>query len=154
MSFFDWFTLNNYNFWSQVTCFSWCPNSDFTQQNCQPFYSCCCCDQSAFLVLERANSFCVCFLNKQSQDASQKELYLRKLECVLGSSRKTHVTGVRGCVCVKKNYLFDTVLVFTLQVIEKERVEKSQKLDELKRSGHILLDQMGRGKQLEGFSVL
>ncbi|NXB71148.1 UTRO protein, partial [Donacobius atricapilla] len=30
-----------------------------------------------------------------------------------------------------------------LKVIEKERAEKSQKLDELKRSGHILLDQMG-----------
>ncbi|XP_017669206.1 PREDICTED: utrophin isoform X2 [Lepidothrix coronata] len=32
-----------------------------------------------------------------------------------------------------------------LKVIEKERVEKSQKLDELKRSGHVLLDQMGKG---------
>ncbi|XP_064269688.1 utrophin isoform X3 [Passer domesticus] len=31
-----------------------------------------------------------------------------------------------------------------LKVIEKERAEKSQKLDELKRSGHILLDQMGK----------
>ncbi|XP_029818752.1 utrophin isoform X2 [Manacus vitellinus] len=31
-----------------------------------------------------------------------------------------------------------------LKVIEKERVEKSQKLDELKRSGHVLLDQMGK----------
>ncbi|NXE94786.1 UTRO protein, partial [Menura novaehollandiae] len=31
-----------------------------------------------------------------------------------------------------------------LKVMEKERVEKSQKLDELKRSGHILLDQMGK----------
>ncbi|XP_071405486.1 utrophin isoform X5 [Pithys albifrons albifrons] len=31
-----------------------------------------------------------------------------------------------------------------LKVIEKERVEKSQKLDELKQSGHVLLDQMGR----------
>ncbi|NXM30563.1 UTRO protein, partial [Oxyruncus cristatus] len=31
-----------------------------------------------------------------------------------------------------------------LKVIEKERVEKSQKLDELKRTGHILLDQMGK----------
>ncbi|NWS70454.1 UTRO protein, partial [Crotophaga sulcirostris] len=31
-----------------------------------------------------------------------------------------------------------------LKVIEKERLEKSQKLDELKRSGHILLDQMGK----------
>uniref|UniRef100_A0A8C9FIP8 Calponin-homology (CH) domain-containing protein n=1 Tax=Pavo cristatus TaxID=9049 RepID=A0A8C9FIP8_PAVCR len=29
-------------------------------------------------------------------------------------------------------------------VIEKEKVEKSQKLDDLKRSGHILLDQMGK----------
>ncbi|XP_050565797.1 utrophin isoform X2 [Cygnus atratus] len=29
-----------------------------------------------------------------------------------------------------------------LKVIEKERAEKSQKLDELKRSGHVLLDQM------------
>ncbi|NXD70785.1 UTRO protein, partial [Eolophus roseicapillus] len=37
-----------------------------------------------------------------------------------------------------------------LKVIEKERVEKSQKLDELKRSGHILLDQMGR----EGLSAV
>lgn len=43
---------------------------------------------------------------------------------------------------------------FTLKVIEKEKAEKSQKLDELKRSGHILLDQMGKGKQLEGFSLL
>ncbi|XP_027543095.1 utrophin isoform X2 [Neopelma chrysocephalum] len=32
-----------------------------------------------------------------------------------------------------------------LKVIEKERVEKSQKLDELKRNGHVLLDQMGKG---------
>ncbi|NXD76636.1 UTRO protein, partial [Halcyon senegalensis] len=31
-----------------------------------------------------------------------------------------------------------------LKVIEKERVEKSHKLDELKRNGHILLDQMGK----------
>ncbi|XP_027487780.1 utrophin isoform X4 [Corapipo altera] len=31
-----------------------------------------------------------------------------------------------------------------LKVIEEERVEKSQKLDELKRSGHVLLDQMGK----------
>ncbi|NWT64453.1 UTRO protein, partial [Prunella himalayana] len=31
-----------------------------------------------------------------------------------------------------------------LKVIEKERAEKSQKLDELKRSGHTLLDQMGK----------
>ncbi|KAM9195436.1 utrophin [Mergus octosetaceus] len=31
-----------------------------------------------------------------------------------------------------------------LKVIEKERAEKSQKLDELKRSGHVLLDQMGK----------
>ncbi|NXH38434.1 UTRO protein, partial [Dicaeum eximium] len=31
-----------------------------------------------------------------------------------------------------------------LKVIEKERAEKGQKLDELKRSGHILLDQMGK----------
>ncbi|NWS95132.1 UTRO protein, partial [Mionectes macconnelli] len=31
-----------------------------------------------------------------------------------------------------------------LKVIEQERVEKSQKLDELKRSGHVLLDQMGK----------
>ncbi|XP_005043818.1 PREDICTED: utrophin isoform X4 [Ficedula albicollis] len=31
-----------------------------------------------------------------------------------------------------------------LKVIEKERAEKSQKLEELKRSGHILLDQMGK----------
>ncbi|NXM22240.1 UTRO protein, partial [Ploceus nigricollis] len=31
-----------------------------------------------------------------------------------------------------------------LKVIEKERGEKSQKLDELKRSGHSLLDQMGK----------
>ncbi|NWQ63338.1 UTRO protein, partial [Neopipo cinnamomea] len=31
-----------------------------------------------------------------------------------------------------------------LKVIEKESVEKSQKLDELKRSGHVLLDQMGK----------
>ncbi|KAI1240837.1 Utrophin [Lamprotornis superbus] len=30
------------------------------------------------------------------------------------------------------------------KVIEKERAEKSQKLEELKRSGHILLDQMGK----------
>ncbi|KAF1563480.1 UNVERIFIED_CONTAM: Utrophin, partial [Eudyptes pachyrhynchus] len=37
-----------------------------------------------------------------------------------------------------------------LKVIEKERVEKSQKLDELKRSGHILLDQMGK----EGLSTV
>lgn len=39
-------------------------------------------------------------------------------------------------------------------MIEKERAEKSQKLDELKRSGHILLDQMGKGKQLGSFSLL
>jgi len=39
-------------------------------------------------------------------------------------------------------------------VIEKERVEKSRKLDELKRNGHILLDQMGKGKQLEVFTVV
>ncbi|NWW09971.1 UTRO protein, partial [Oreocharis arfaki] len=31
-----------------------------------------------------------------------------------------------------------------LKVVEKERVEKSQKLDEVKRTGHILLDQMGK----------
>ncbi|NWV85784.1 UTRO protein, partial [Dasyornis broadbenti] len=31
-----------------------------------------------------------------------------------------------------------------LKVVEKERAEKSQKLDDLKRSGHILLDQMGK----------
>ncbi|NWU78824.1 UTRO protein, partial [Onychorhynchus coronatus] len=31
-----------------------------------------------------------------------------------------------------------------LKVIEKERVEKSQKLDELKRTGQVLLDQMGK----------
>ncbi|XP_027744022.1 utrophin [Empidonax traillii] len=31
-----------------------------------------------------------------------------------------------------------------LKVIEQERVEKSQKLDELKQSGHVLLDQMGK----------
>ncbi|NWR30789.1 UTRO protein, partial [Tachuris rubrigastra] len=31
-----------------------------------------------------------------------------------------------------------------LKVIEQERVEKSHKLDELKRSGHVLLDQMGK----------
>ncbi|NWY38375.1 UTRO protein, partial [Sylvia atricapilla] len=31
-----------------------------------------------------------------------------------------------------------------LKVIEKERAEKSQKLDELKRSGRIVLDQMGK----------
>ncbi|XP_072186986.1 utrophin isoform X1 [Excalfactoria chinensis] len=31
-----------------------------------------------------------------------------------------------------------------LKVIEKEKVEKSQKLDDLKRSGRILLDQMGK----------
>ncbi|XP_056344799.1 utrophin isoform X2 [Oenanthe melanoleuca] len=31
-----------------------------------------------------------------------------------------------------------------LKVIEKERAEKSQKLEELKRSGHILLDQMAK----------
>ncbi|NXU01966.1 UTRO protein, partial [Buphagus erythrorhynchus] len=31
-----------------------------------------------------------------------------------------------------------------LKVIEKERDEKSQRLEELKRSGHILLDQMGK----------
>uniref|UniRef100_A0A8B9CFX7 Utrophin n=1 Tax=Anser brachyrhynchus TaxID=132585 RepID=A0A8B9CFX7_9AVES len=31
-----------------------------------------------------------------------------------------------------------------LKVIEKERAEKSQKLDELRRSGHVLLDQMGK----------
>ncbi|XP_040455463.1 utrophin isoform X4 [Falco naumanni] len=37
-----------------------------------------------------------------------------------------------------------------LKVIEKERVEKSQMLDELKRSGHILLDQMGK----EGLSTV
>ncbi|NXL56302.1 UTRO protein, partial [Chordeiles acutipennis] len=37
-----------------------------------------------------------------------------------------------------------------LKVIEKERVEKSQKLNELKRSGHILLDQMGK----EGLSTV
>ncbi|NXE75481.1 UTRO protein, partial [Cochlearius cochlearius] len=37
-----------------------------------------------------------------------------------------------------------------LKVIEKERVEKSQKLDELKRSGHTLLDQMGK----EGLSTV
>ncbi|KFP60516.1 Utrophin, partial [Cariama cristata] len=37
-----------------------------------------------------------------------------------------------------------------LKVIEKERVEKSQKLDELKQSGHILLDQMGK----EGLSTV
>ncbi|XP_061327414.1 utrophin isoform X1 [Pezoporus flaviventris] len=37
-----------------------------------------------------------------------------------------------------------------LKVIEKERVEKSQKLDELNRNGHILLDQMGR----EGLSTV
>ncbi|NXH62961.1 UTRO protein, partial [Rhabdornis inornatus] len=30
------------------------------------------------------------------------------------------------------------------KVIEKERAEKSQKLEELKRSGHVLLDQMGK----------
>ncbi|XP_033917143.1 utrophin isoform X1 [Melopsittacus undulatus] len=37
-----------------------------------------------------------------------------------------------------------------LKVIEKEKVAKSQKLDELNRSGHILLDQMGR----EGLSTV
>ncbi|XP_054051234.1 utrophin isoform X2 [Rissa tridactyla] len=37
-----------------------------------------------------------------------------------------------------------------LKVIEKERVEKSRKLDELKRSAHILLDQMGK----EGLSTV
>nr|XP_009930413.1 PREDICTED: utrophin [Opisthocomus hoazin] len=37
-----------------------------------------------------------------------------------------------------------------LKVIEKERVEKSRKLDELKRNGHILLDQMGK----EGLSTV
>ncbi|XP_037248150.1 utrophin isoform X5 [Falco rusticolus] len=37
-----------------------------------------------------------------------------------------------------------------LKMIEKERVEKSQMLDELKRSGHILLDQMGK----EGLSTV
>ncbi|NXD34556.1 UTRO protein, partial [Copsychus sechellarum] len=31
-----------------------------------------------------------------------------------------------------------------LKVIERERAEKSQKLEDLKRSGHILLDQMGK----------
>ncbi|XP_068794942.1 utrophin isoform X6 [Struthio camelus] len=36
-----------------------------------------------------------------------------------------------------------------LKVIEKERIEKSPKLDELKRSGQILLDQMGK----EGLST-
>ncbi|NXH14738.1 UTRO protein, partial [Bucco capensis] len=37
-----------------------------------------------------------------------------------------------------------------LKVIEKERVEKSQKLEELKLSGHVLLDQMGK----EGLSTV
>ncbi|NXW19268.1 UTRO protein, partial [Circaetus pectoralis] len=37
-----------------------------------------------------------------------------------------------------------------LKVIEKERVEKNQKLDELKRSGHTLLDRMGK----EGLSTV
>ncbi|KAM6083392.1 utrophin [Chlamydotis macqueenii] len=37
-----------------------------------------------------------------------------------------------------------------LKVIEKEKVEKGQKLDELKRSGHILLEQMGK----EGLSTV
>ncbi|NXG19659.1 UTRO protein, partial [Grallaria varia] len=37
-----------------------------------------------------------------------------------------------------------------LKVIEKERIEKSRKLDELKRSGHVLLDQMGK----EGHSTV
>ncbi|NWU96524.1 UTRO protein, partial [Upupa epops] len=32
-----------------------------------------------------------------------------------------------------------------LKMVEKERLEKSQKLDELKRSGHVLMDQMGKG---------
>ncbi|NXE56554.1 UTRO protein, partial [Casuarius casuarius] len=36
-----------------------------------------------------------------------------------------------------------------LKIIEKERIEKSPKLDELKRSGQILLDQMGK----EGLST-
>ncbi|XP_032910197.1 utrophin isoform X3 [Catharus ustulatus] len=37
-----------------------------------------------------------------------------------------------------------------LKVIEKERAEKSQKLEQLKRGGHILLDQMGK----EGLSTV
>ncbi|CAM9935197.1 unnamed protein product, partial [Bubo scandiacus] len=37
-----------------------------------------------------------------------------------------------------------------LKEIEKERVEKKQKLDELKQSGHLLLDQMGK----EGLSTV
>ncbi|KFP32206.1 Utrophin, partial [Colius striatus] len=37
-----------------------------------------------------------------------------------------------------------------LKVIKKERVEKSQKFNELKQSGHILLDQMGK----EGLSTM
>uniref|UniRef100_A0A663MQL5 Utrophin n=1 Tax=Athene cunicularia TaxID=194338 RepID=A0A663MQL5_ATHCN len=37
-----------------------------------------------------------------------------------------------------------------LKEIEKERVEKSQKLEELKQSGHLLLDQMGK----EGLSTV
>ncbi|NXF97731.1 UTRO protein, partial [Eubucco bourcierii] len=37
-----------------------------------------------------------------------------------------------------------------LKVIEKERIDKIQKLDELKRSGYVLLDQMGK----EGLSTV
>lgn len=74
--------------------------------------------------------------------------------CVLGSSGKTDITGWKREVKENNPCCHCILLGFTLKVIEKEKAEKSQKLDELKRSGHILLDQMGKGKQLEGFSLL
>lgn len=59
--------------------------------------------------------------------------------------------GKSGKITLDANCI---LLGFTLKVIEKERAEKSQKLEQLKRGGHILLDQMGKGKQLGGFSLL
>lgn len=60
-------------------------------------------------------------------------------------------SGKSGKITLAANRI---LLGFTLKVIEKERAEKSQKLEQLKRSGHTLLDQMGKGKKLGGFPLL
>ncbi|NWW77461.1 UTRO protein, partial [Climacteris rufus] len=73
---------------------------------------------------------------KKKFDAESAELlnWISKSKCAIQATDIKEYKKMRDTSSMKEK----------LKVIEKERVEKSQKLDELKRSGHVLLDQMGK----------
>lgn len=158
MSFLHWFTLNNCNFWSQVTSSSWCPNIWFHLAGLSTFltifYSWWCCTSLllAWFMWE-LTPFSLIFRRKRTNMHLGK-CYIQENWNVFGVVVGQYM--LLGGQEVKKNYsLWNcTILGFTLQVIEKERIEKSRKLDELKQSGQILLDHMGKGEWLEGFSIM